>query len=313
MNLKKVVRDYFEYYPSERRGLLAVAILIFVWGAGLYIYSRVPVPTRSNQEFKTAVEKFQASQATSKTASDSLLVEEKIVAQLFIFDPNILSADSLKLLGLPQRAVNSIVNYRNKGGKFRSANQLAKIYTLSPEDFERVAPFIIIESVEQENSEQRYEKFERKEFSFAADSTGGQRKFKKPRILELNLADTIDLVEIYGIGNFLARKIVERRDALGGFLHMNQLLEVYKIDNEVLDKIEPYLTVDSTLVNKININTITTNELKKHPYIKYSLANSLVNYRKAHGPYLKHQDLMKSHLMNDSIFKLIRPYIKFND
>jgi competence protein ComEA len=127
------------------------------------------------------------------------------------------------------------------------------------------------------------------------------------------LADTTDLVEIYGIGNYLARKIVERRDALGGFLHINQLLEVYRVDGEVLDKIEPYLSVDSTLVNKININTINTDELKKHPYIKYSLANSLVNYRKAHGPFRKHEDLMKSHLMNDSIYKLIRPYIKLNE
>jgi DNA uptake protein ComE-like DNA-binding protein len=313
MNLKKVVRDYFEYYPGERRGLMAVAIIIFLWGAGLILYSRIPVPAERDLEFKTAVEKYQASQTASKIAADSIASVAKNAVKLFYFDPNTLSADSLKLLGIPERAVNSIVNYRSKGGEFRSADQLAKIYTLSAEDFERVAPFITIESVEQQNWKQQYEKFEKKEFAFSADSVGEQKQYKKPRILELNLADTLDLVEIYGIGNYLARKIVERRDALGGFLHINQLLEVYKVDNEVLDKIEPYLTIDSSLVNKININTTTTDELKKHPYIKYSLANSLVNYRKAHGPYRKHEDLMKSHLMNDSIFKLIRPYIKLND
>lgn len=310
MNLKKVVRDYFEYYPSERKGLLAVAILIFTWGTGLYLYSRIPVPAERNQEFIAAIEKYQAAQAASKSAADSVASSEKIEAVLFKFDPNVLSADSLKLLGLPERVVNSIVNYRSKGGKFRSAEQLSKIYTLSSEDFNRVAPFIDIKSSEQQIWKQQYEK---KEFAFNSDSTGAVKKYNKPRVIEINLADTTELVEIYGIGNFLARKIIERRDALGGFLHLNQLLEVYKVDDEVLDKIEPYLTIDSSLVNKININTISIEELKKHPYIKYSLANSLVNYRKAHGPYRKHQDLMKSHLMNDSIYKLIRPYIKLND
>jgi competence protein ComEA len=310
MNLKKVVRDYFEYYPSERRGLLAVAILIFIWGTGLYLYSRIPVPAESNQEFIAAIEKYQAAQAALKSATDSLASAESDVVELFAFDPNQLSADSLKLLGLPDRVVSSIVNYRNKGGKFRSAEQLSKIYSLTPEDFNRIAPFVSIESVEQQTWKRH---FESKEYSFKPDSVFEKRKFKSTRIVELNLADTLDLIEIRGIGNFLARKIVERRDALGGFLNINQLLEVYKIDDEVLDKIEPYLTVDSSLVNKININQVSTDELKKHPYIKFSLANSLVNYRKAHGPYQKHEDLMKSHLMNDSIFKLIRPYIKLND
>ena len=47
---------------------------------------------------------------------------------------------------------------------------------------------------------------------------------------DLNKSDTIDLESAPGIGKKLAARIIKYRTALGGFIHMNQLYEVFGMD-----------------------------------------------------------------------------------
>lgn len=65
-------------------------------------------------------------------------------AQLFPFNPNTVSLDSLTLLGFSVKQAQTILRYREKGGRFRRKEDFAKIYTVSPEMYERLAPFITI-------------------------------------------------------------------------------------------------------------------------------------------------------------------------
>jgi DNA uptake protein and related DNA-binding proteins len=65
--------------------------------------------------------------------------QKKPEAELFAFDPNTATEAELLRLGLPKRTVKSMINFREKGGKFRRAEDLAKIYSLSEADFERIA------------------------------------------------------------------------------------------------------------------------------------------------------------------------------
>jgi competence protein ComEA len=307
LKLRKIINDYFEYYPFEKKGLLIAGGLILIWTIGLYVYSRVPLVAESDQGFILAVEEYQKSLAKKNTEADTTQIPDNNQSALFYFNPNTISGDSLLLLGLPERTVKAMLNYREKGGRFKNAEQLAKIYTLNKEDYNRIAPFVSIEETHYE-----VKNLPAKEpFYFKADST--RPTYKTRTIVELNRADTLQLIQIRGIGAFRAKQIVEYREALGGFISIDQLLEIYKLDHDALDQIEPFITIDSNLVNKININKVTLERLKKHPYLRYSVANSLVNLRKAQGPYRKMKDLYRSDLMNDSIYKRIRPYIKLND
>ncbi len=312
MKLKKIINDYFEYYPSEKKGLLIVGGIILIWTIGLYVYGRTPLVAESDEGFIMAVEAYEKSLAKKNSESDSLRVADLTNVSLFYFNPNTISEDSLLMLGLPERTVKAMLNYRQKGGRFKNAEQLSKIYTLTEEDYNRIAPFVSIEKQERQQQFSTNDYSNKESFRFKPDSV--KRPYKKSAaIIELNLTDTIQLVQIRGIGPYRAKKIVEYRDALGGFIKIDQLLEIYKIDHSVLDQIEPYISIDSNLVIKMNINKVSLDRLKKHPYLRYSIANSLVNLRKAQGPYRTMKDLYRSDLMNDSIYKLIRPYIKLND
>lgn len=65
-------------------------------------------------------------------------------AQLFPFNPNTVSLDSLTLLGFSVKQAQTILRYREKGGRFRHKEDFAKIYTVSPEMYERLYPYITL-------------------------------------------------------------------------------------------------------------------------------------------------------------------------
>jgi DNA uptake protein ComE-like DNA-binding protein len=141
-----------------------------------------------------------------------------------------------------------------------------------------------------------------------------QRNYSKPfersREVELNTADTIELRGLPAIGPWLARKIVEYRERLGGFYYPDQLLEVYRLTPGKLDTIWPYLRIDTTAVRKVDINRIPVDDLLKHPYLSRSQAKGLIAYREKHGPFNSLSDLKKCLLIDDKTFEKMHIYIE---
>lgn len=131
--------------------------------------------------------------------------------------------------------------------------------------------------------------------------------------IELNSTDTSELKQIYGIGSILSKRIIKYRDLLGGFHSEKQLLDVYAMDANVYEDFKHQIFVDLSLVKKIDINFADANELSKHPFISYKLANSIVNYRVNHGSFSQSHELLNLHLIDTVTFNKLLPYINFDD
>ena len=131
----------------------------------------------------------------------------------------------------------------------------------------------------------------------------------KRQIVNLNSADTTMLKTLSGIGSYYASKIIAYRTKLGGFYNQAQLLDIYGVKQEVLNANVGFITVDSALVQKININTASKETLKTHPYIKWNVANSIVLYRANHGKYKKVEDVKNSLLIDDDLYHKIKGYL----
>jgi DNA uptake protein ComE-like DNA-binding protein len=101
--------------------------------------------------------------------------------------------------------------------------------------------------------------------------------------IELNSADTTELVLLKGIGPVLARRIVQYRQKIGGFYKPEQLLEVYGFSPIVLNEIRPFLSIDKSLIVPINLNAASLKSLKEHPFIGFYKAKDIVEYRKSKG------------------------------
>lgn len=127
-------------------------------------------------------------------------------------------------------------------------------------------------------------------------------------LLELNAADSVALTTLKGIGPSFARRIIRYRARLGGFRNISQLMEVYGMDRERFELLKKQVALDTTLISLLNINTLPADTLKEHPYVRWKLANLIVNYRAKHGPYLSVPDLRKLDLVTDSIYSKLAPY-----
>jgi DNA uptake protein ComE-like DNA-binding protein len=102
--------------------------------------------------------------------------------------------------------------------------------------------------------------------------------------VDLNRADTSDVMRIPGFGSKRAQKIVEYRDKLGGFYSLAQLKEIYILQNIKLEYVEKYFTADRQLIRKININQCDYKTLIAHPYFDSYLTKTILNYRQQNGP-----------------------------
>lgn len=101
--------------------------------------------------------------------------------------------------------------------------------------------------------------------------------------LELNTADSLDLLKLYGIGPYYARKILLYRDRLGGYVHPEQLLEIDGIDRERFNGFRDRLRADASLIQYIDLQKAPEIHLAGHPYIGKYLARSIVRFRELAG------------------------------
>lgn len=132
-------------------------------------------------------------------------------------------------------------------------------------------------------------------------------KIKEGEHVVLNTADTTALKTVPGIGPYFARKIVEYGQRLGGYVSVDQLDE---IEDFPLDA-KRYLTIRNAQPRKLNVNKLSLNELKRHPYINYYRAKAITDYRRLHGPIHSLDDLRLSKDFPPDIIARLAPYVEF--
>ena len=230
-------------------------------------------------------------------------VEEK-KAERFAFDPNTADSTQLLRLGLRPFIVRNIYKYRAKGGRFRKPEDFARMYGLGKEEYKSLEPYIKISSDYQPASSLISET---EKSSTPKDSLRYPVKLSVGEHIALNTADTTMLKRVPGIGSGYARAIVNYRNRLGGYVDVNQLLDIKGIPPEALQ----YIVLGNSDVKKLDVNHLSLNQLKQHPYLNFYQARALVESRRLHGPLRSAADLrLISDFTEDDIKRLI-PYLQF--
>lgn len=230
-------------------------------------------------------------------------VEEK-KAERFVFDPNTADSTQLLRLGLRPFIVRNIYKYRAKGGKFRKPEDFARMYGLGKEEYKSLEPYIKISSDYQPASSLISET---EKSSTPKDSLRYPVKLSVGEHIALNTADTTTLKRVPGIGSGYARAIVNYRNRLGGYVDVNQLLDIKGIPPEALQ----YIVLGNSEVKKLDVNHLSLNQLKQHPYLNFYQARALVESRRLHGPLRSAADLrLISDFTEADIIRLI-PYLQF--
>lgn len=217
-------------------------------------------------------------------------------AALFAFDPNTISETELARLDLPHWVVRNWLAYRAKGGRFRDAEAVRKIYGLSGQDFQRIAPYL------------RFA-----ETSPAAQAVAGatSQAAAAPISIDINKAELEEWTRLRGIGPVLGARILKFRDKLGGFHHVDQVAETYGLPDSTFQHIRSYLTA-SPVIRRLAINQLDAESLRQHPYLDGRIARALVSYREQHGPFTGPADLEKVVALPAEKREKLLPYLTFD-
>ena len=271
----------------------------------------------------------------------------EIILSPVAFDPNQLAASDWEAMGIPAYVARSILNYREAGGSFRYREDLQRIYLMEEEWFRQLEPYIQLPARSKEVRAEDHTAVAKDETAGAertgarsagraehtgtrppagaertgarsaggAESTevrppaGAEHAEARPHI-DLNRADTTALMEIRGIGPTFSRRILSYRELLGGYCHPDQLLEVYGMDSTRWKQLKTRVMIDTTLIRRMNLNEVSFEDLLRHPYIDRNLASSLIGIRDQHGPLQSREQVLRSYLVNDEVYRRIAPYLK---
>jgi competence protein ComEA len=305
MTWKKFVSDYLTFSKKDRTAVvLLFSSIVLIYSLNFVFPKSAPVPIREDtvltRLLDTAVQRAamkKNAKPEEETSTFRYEVSKKsdfIAGELFLFDPNTLDAAGWKKLGLQERTIKTLLNYRNKGGHFYKAEDLKKIWGLPDGFYEHVHGHIQIAEM-------------KKDYASNFSKTPYPRE-RTITAVDVNTTDTSALIALPGIGSTLARRILNFRDRLGGFYSVDQIGETYGLPDSTFQKLKPYLQVHGE-PKKFNINTATKGELKAHPYIKWKLANAIVEYRMQHGSFKKLDELKNMVLIDDATFLKIAPYL----
>lgn len=257
-NLKKLINELTDLISAERKVVFtfigaAFLIKLGFWSLDSFYFSKGVELQFINSESSTGA---------AVNSHSSAFVEGK----LFPFEPATASREELISLGFSPKVADILINYRTKGGQFRTKSDVKKIYGVSPELYSRLEHYIIIQ--ESTNSYDKYD---------------NPKKSNTPQVIDINLATKDEWKSLPGIGEYFAQKFIDKRIGLGALVDIEQIAEVYNLPDSTFQKIKPYLKLSKGGIKKININTANESELRQHPYILRWQADDILRNRPIYG------------------------------
>ena len=249
----------------------------------------------------------------------------------FYFDPNTADSTQLLKLGLQPWQVRNIYRYRAKGGIYRRKEDFARLYGLTVKDYRRLEPYIRI-SADYQPAASLFDPTPTKNtlshnkgtLSSNKDTLSGNKgtlsnnkatlsprnypvKIKGGEHVALNMADTAQLRRVPGIGAYFAKEIARYGKRLGGYVSVDQLDEIDQFPQSA----KQYFVIEQAAPQKLNINQLSLEQLRRHPYINYYQAKAITDYRRLHGSIKSLLELRLSPDFTPSDIQRLLPYVTY--
>ena len=301
------LRKWFSFSKGERVAIVTIlaAILILVL-ACLFRPSRKSLNDASLHNLDSLLALRQAAIETQRQ-QQAEKVQEMAELHPFPFNPNTLTEEEWLRMGLADRQVRNIMNYKAKGGKFYSKKDLGKLYTISEEEFAQLEPYIVLPEASRGTG---YKTASKKQEEKAGEEFKPVEKKAIP-VVDLNTVDSTTLVELPQIGPYTAVRIIEFREKLGGFVNKEQLRDVKGMDEARFAAIQPYINLGAVEIRKVDVNRADFKTLVHHPYLNYEQVKLIFNQREKRG-MIKNWEQLDALLKEEGeVNPLLEQYVKY--
>lgn len=275
----------FFYFPNAlRNGFLALFLLVWC----LLSRQLWALSSSETDENMPVYSVFKAEKQPTK---------QKKIPLYFSLNINEANLQSLDILSVPDFLARRWVKYLENGGNFKRVVDVKKLYGMSEPIYSSISKYLHVEKAEEK---------QRKPFL-------KENRVFRCKTIDINEADSAQWESLYGIGPYLAKRIITFRESLCGFVSVEQVKETYGLRDSVFQSIKTCLTIEKILNPCISINYTNQEGLSKHPYVRYKLARAICLYRENNGLFRNIEDLKKLPNVNDSIYIKLLPYITINN
>jgi DNA uptake protein ComE-like DNA-binding protein len=291
------LRRFFYIHRSDRRVIITLLCIVVVVLTAIVLTGGDETATDSS-----AIDKKRHAQ---RRHYDNRPIDEggpTRQVRLFPFDPNTADSTQLLQLGLQRWQVRNIYRYRRAGGIYRRPQDFARLYGLTAGQYRQLEPYIRISADYQPAS-----RLVEPEKPYVRDTLRYPVKIEQGQHVVLNTADTAQLRRVPGIGTYFANEIVNHGRFLGGYVSVDQLDEIPDFPQEA----KQYFVISSPNPRRLNVNRLSLNELKRHPYINYYQAKAIVDYRRLHGRIENLRQLSLSKDFPPDAIRRLEPYIEY--
>lgn len=275
----------FFYFPkSLRNGFLVLFLLVWC----LLSRQLWALSFSQRNEKMPVYTVFKAEKQTTKSLE---------IPRNFRLNINDADFESLVTLNVPVFLGRRWVKYLENGGSFKRVGDVKKLYGMTEEVYFNISKYLYMKDTKKKQTK-----------PFLKEN----RAFRC-KIIDINEADSAQWESLYGIGPYLAKRIITFRESLCGFVSVEQVKETYGLRDSVFQSIKTCLTIEKIFKPCISINYTSQEGISKHPYIRYKLARAICLYRENNGLFQRIDELKKLPMVSDSIYVKLLPYLTVNN
>lgn len=298
----KPFQFFFRFTSDQRKGIMALFVLIVLFQAGYFIFNSIDFTT---QKEKSEEEK---SWLALQSEIDELKANKNSTKDtIYPFNPNYISDYRGYMLGLSVQQIDRLHKFRKSGKYVNSAADFKKVTGVSDNLLYKLSPYfkfpVWINDVKTASS-----------FKYASvkENVTSVKEQRFTKMIDINEALEEDLIKVYGIGPYYAKAILRRRADFGAFVSMDQMDDFKEFSVEAKAGLKKNFNIESDpLVNKINVNTASLLQLSRFPYFSKEIARGILTQRSMNGRIKRIDELLEISSFPVDKVKIIALYLEF--
>jgi competence protein ComEA len=274
VNFKK---SHFKFSKSQRNGIFWLILLIVILQC---VYFFIDFDSEEVSVDQSELVKFH-----KEIDSLRLIQMEERKPKIYVFNPNYITDFKGVSLGMTNEEIDRLLAFRKQNQWINSVKQFQDVTKISDSLLDAISPYFkfpdwVTNSIQKVSTTNFYHTSKPKTFNEKQD---------------LNKATTQELQKINGIGAVLSDRIIKFRNKfVGGFIADVQLQDVFGLTSEVLERITEEFTVKSPrVVQKVNLNNATIEQLVTIQHIDYNLARYIMEQRQLRDGFKSIDELTK--------------------
>jgi DNA uptake protein ComE-like DNA-binding protein len=297
---------------DQRKGILALCLLIVAIQAGYYFISTTDFTTKAE---KSAEEK---EWLAMQSKIDELKAKKGVKKyNIYPFNPNFITDYKGYSLGMTVEEIDRLHTFREKGKWINSVTDFKTVTKVPDTLLAKISPYfkfpdwVVKKNQQQAQGKQDYTEAGNPLNTYTNKYPEKKEKVTKP-VLDINTALEEDLISVYGIGPAFAKKILRRRADLGAFVSMEQMEDFKEFSPEAIAGLRKDFKIGNDLqITKININSASLQQLSRFPYFNRDIAKAIITQRSMKGKIVNFDELSKINDIFTLKSKIISLYLEY--